>query len=264
MQNLTFKFDSVDNKLDISLKGKPITCRYCTYQFRIPKEEKDNWREANLICPSCKQEYCVLPETEFKLKVLQDIFLENRTQEAGGKLYTLYKTYVRSLILKYFTNVINDPEDIEYHSHNATCKVFFNYYEKPLFKIDTSFAEYAMYKIKESIWHKSEHDTGHHSIHETDDEGKEKFIVPHDCKINIETVKNTEAEDMVRYIYKTLIQDIYSHKEIPFKLLLATNNFIKNGQKGSNRFFEVFGVEGKSRFERLLNRLKKSLVESNK
>lgn len=259
-----FKFYAADDKSISPVKGKPITCRYCSFQFRIPKEEKLAWKSEQLQCPSCNQIYCVLPETEIKLKVLQDIFLENRTEEASTNLYILYKTYNRSLLLKHFTNIVNDPEDIEYHSHAATCKIFFNYYEKPEFKINTSFAEYAMYKLKESIFHKSEHETGSHSIHETDDDGKEKFVVGHYCKVNLETVKNTEATDFIRDIYETLIKDIYSHKEIEFKLLLALNNFLKNGEKGYTKFFQVSGIEGKSRFIRLINRLKTKIVQSAK
>lgn len=264
MINFQYLPDTEEN----SFRGKPISCKYCGFRFRILDEEsKNNWTLQNLICPSCLEEYCVLPQTEKDLKKLQKLFIESgRDEKYGTQLYILLKKYIRSLILKHFTNVINDPEIIEYHSHCSTVKVMENYYSKPDFIVSDSFANYSMFKIKESIWHKSEHIIGDHSIHEQNDDGKDKYVVGVECKIKFVQDQIDNHKDYNEEITNYLVNEIYTHKDkkVEFKILLALNSFLNKGIAGSDKVFQKFGLEGKTRFNALLQRFKNKLTKDKR
>lgn len=250
--------------LEDTFRGKPITCRFCKVQFKVLEERKEDWKELKYICPKCNTLYCMLPKTESDLRIIQDNFLENLyDKRIGTQFYSLLKIYIRSLILKNFTNVVNDPEDIEYHAHVSTSKVIQNYYANPGFKIETSFAAYSLYKIKESIWHKSEHITAEHSLHETDENDKLRFDYGVDCNFQKDSSFEQEKEDTKKYIFNYLKKIIYYNEENSFKILVLVLNYIKYGEEGTDRIFKTFGIEGKFRFERVMKRLKEKLIELN-
>jgi len=245
-----------------NVKGKPFTCRNCKFQFRILEEhDRLNWKNLNYICPECKKEYCILPKTESELRVLQDKFLLTRDTKYIGELYSLIKIYSRSLILKNFTNAINEPDDIDYHSHSSTFKVIEQYYNREDFKIEISFAGYIVLKIKESIWHKSEKNVGDLSIDERDNDNKYKYETSSICSIMEENEKIESDKDFNYQLYNYLINVIYTNEEISFKLLLALLNFIRYGEKGSDRIFDQFSIKGKNTFYNILISFKKKLIE---
>jgi hypothetical protein len=263
--NFNYEIHKNTSKENLKFKGKPLTCKACGFQFRlITPEDKYNWQKTNLICPSCGVINCIKPKTERKLNILQLMYLEDRQdQYVHSEFYSLYKSYTRSIILQLFTNVITSPDEIEYHSHNSVSKVFLQYLSRPDFKINSSFASYVLFKVKESLWHRDEHDTAQHSIHETNDDGKEKFVIESECAISDHYKGIIESKDLIDSLYKFLKSEVYSHKEIEFKLLLALNSFLKSGERGSNKIFNQFGIEGKTRFNRVLTRLRSKILESS-
>jgi hypothetical protein len=255
---MNFKYYTVLETSNV--KGKPFTCRSCKFQFRILEEEdRLNWKNLNYICPECKKEYCILPSTESELRILQDKFLSSRDTIHIGELYSLIKIYSRSLILKNFTNVVNDPDEIEYHSHSSAFKVIEQYYNREDFKIEISFAGYIVLKIKESIWHKSEKNVGDLSIDERDKDDKYKYETSSLCSIMIEKEKTRDSKDFNFQLYNYLIILIYRNGDVSFKLLLALLNFIREGEKGSDRIFEKFDIQGKHIFSNILKDFKKKL-----
>lgn len=255
---MNFKFYTLSETPNY--KGKPFTCKSCKFQFRIIEEqERLNWKSYNYICPSCNKEYCILPTTECDLRVLQDKFLSTKDTQHISDLYSLIKTYSRSLILKNFTNVINDPEEIEYHSHSSAFKVIEQYYNREDFKIEISFAGYIVLKIKESIWHKSEKNVGDLSIDERDKDDKYKYETSSLCSIMIENEKIQDYRDFNYRLYNYLIIIIYRNGNVSFKLLLALLNFIRDGEKGSDRIFDKFDIQGKHIFNNILKDFKKKL-----
>lgn len=246
-------------------RGKPITCRQCKCQFKVIEERKSEWKQQKYFCPKCKSLYCMLPKTEADLRVIQDDFiLDKHNRDLGSKFYLLLKIYIRSLILKNFTNIVNDPDDIDYHAHVASTKVIQNYYSIENFKIETSFAAYSIFKIKESIWHKSEYVTAEHSLHETvGDDEKLKFDYGVKCNFQKDSVEEQEREDVKKYIFEYLKKIIYYNNELSFKILVLVVNYIKYGEQGTDRLFKAFGIEGKHRFQYVMRRLKEKLLESN-
>lgn len=247
------------------LNGKPITCKSCKTQFKVKPEEKENWKGLKYFCPTCGNKYCMLPKTEAELRVLQDDFvLDIYNKKTGTQLYLLLKIYIRSLILKQFTNIINDPDDIDYHSHVAASKVIQNYYSTPGFKIETSFGAYSQFKIKESIWHKSEHESAPFSLHETDEDDKLKYDYGRECEIQKDSSEEQEKEDIKKYMYNFLKEIIYYNNEVSFKILISVLNYIKYGQEGVDRLYMSFGLEGKHRFEYVMRRFRERLIESSK
>lgn len=255
---MNFKFYTLSETPNF--KGKPFTCKSCKFQFRIIEEQdRLNWKSYNYICPSCNKEYCILPTTECDLRVLQDKYLSTKDSKYISDLYSLIKTYSRSLILKNFTNVINDPEEIEYHSHSSAFKVIEQYYNREDFKIEISFAGYIVLKIKESIWHKSEKNVGDLSIDERDKDDKYKYETSSLCSIMIENEKIQDNRDFNYRLYNYLIIIIYRNGNVSFKLLLALLNFIRDGEKGSDRIFDKFDIQGKHIFNNILKDFKKKL-----
>jgi len=244
-----------------NMKGKPFTCRTCKFQFRILEEQdRLNWKSLNYICPSCHKEYCILPHTESELRVLQDKFLIDRSDKNISDLYSLIKVYSRSLILKNFTNAINEPEEIDYHAHSSTLKVIEQYYNRKDFKIEISFAGYILLKIKESIYHKSEKYVGDLSIDERDKDNKYKYEFGLVCSLLNEKEKIQDYNDFNYKLYNFLISLIYKNSDTSFKLLLALLNFLKYGEKGSDRIFENFNIKGKNTFINILIDFKKKLL----
>ena len=99
------------------------------------------------------------PETEQRLYELQKQYLENRSTGADAAARSAYQQifseilpYARSLILKKTTGKIYLPPDlVDSAALEATVK-FMSSYEKPEFKIDSSFAGILSYKVLEALY----------------------------------------------------------------------------------------------------------------
>lgn len=92
------------------------------------------------------------PETERRLSELQEEFLIDRSQEIYKKMFLELLPYARSLILKKTKGKIFLHADlVDEASVEATIK-FMNQYNKPNFKIETSFAGIMGFKVLESLY----------------------------------------------------------------------------------------------------------------
>lgn len=243
-------------------KGKPFYCKHCHHRFNVDMKDKSKWISDKMICPSCGVDYCVLPKTERKLKFLQKDYIESGYRDReGALLYEALKIYIRSLILKHFTNVINDPEDILDLAHVASSKIFQMYLKKKnKFKIEVSFAQYSIFKIKESLWHKSEHIVGE-SLYEKIEDEKEHEKYGKKCKNinNIDILFSNFEKDC----FNKILKDIRTKDHfLNLKILVSFNLFIKSGRNSSDKMFRFYGTFGKYKFIEALNLLKFSLENS--
>ena len=132
-----------------SKKGKAITCRYCSHEFRFTyKSDRRIWTDNLLPCPKCNISYCTLPATERELHILQTIYLKTRLEKDLTAIVKILIPYVGSLIKKHFSNKIREKGKLEYYTHTAVTLLIEKYLVKPEFKIITSFANYLKHKIK--------------------------------------------------------------------------------------------------------------------
>lgn len=237
------------------IRGKHITCKTCNYKFKLNEEEKLSWKKNRFECPSCKITYCNMPPTERELQTLQEEFFKNRSPEVLAKIYVILKNYISSIILKNYSNFINDKEDLEYYSHISASILIVNY-KNPDFFIEYSFAGYIIWKIRESMFSKDEIECGDANI---------EFVYGYmsDCSIMSNTQNQLEKDDTLNYLYKYLIGLLCSkgNRELSLKLTVCFLNFIRNGEKGSDRIFRSFDVQGKNIFQNVTNTFKNKLVE---
>jgi hypothetical protein len=249
-----FKDDS--EKLKKKPKGKHTTCQNCNHKFRfVTEEERLSWKSNKFQCPSCGEYYCNMPPTEKELQFLQEEFLKNRSPDSLLKIYEILKKYISSLILKYYSVFIKDKEDLEYYSHVSASILIVNY-DNPNFYIEYSFAGYIIWKIRETLFSKDEIDCADTTI---------EYAYSHslDCSIMNASKRNIENEDTIKYLYKYLVELLYckTNKTVSLKLTICFLNFILSGEKGSDRIFRSFDVEGKNIFYNVKNAFKNKLVQ---
>ena len=149
----------VTEESDIKMKGKFITCKLCNKKFKfISSEVKLSWKEVNYICPFCKEEYCILPETERVLRKIQDLyFTENRNDKYMTQMFYILVDYSKSLIKKMFGSkrsfLVGQIDTIATDS----VSLLIEKYTDPNFEIQTSFAGFLVFKIKEAMFQKKDH-----------------------------------------------------------------------------------------------------------
>ena len=249
--------DSIQNTSETpkQAKGKHITCQTCNHKFKLNEEERVLWKLDKFKCPSCGEYYCNMPPTEKELQFLQEGFLKTRDPDTLLKIYEILKNYISSLILKYYAIFIKDKEDLEYYSHASATILIMNY-DNPDFYIKYSFGGYIIWKIRETLFSKDEIDCGDTTI---------DYAYSHtlDCSIMKASKKDIETEDTITYLYEYLLKLLYckTNKAVSLKLTVCFLNFIISGEKGSDRIFRNFDVEGKNIFYNVKNAFKNKLVE---
>ena len=198
------------------------------------------------------------PETEVKLAELQDKYLTDRDIVSYQLMFSVILPYARSLILKKTTGKIFLPPDlVDSAALEATVK-FMSQYEKPDFRIDTSFAGLLGFKVLEAMY------------------GPKIIAADQICSLNehIESdkSKNTEfgemseafnftylfrpdsaqiGEDPINYLFNregdaidsvmTVIRDLYKSVDLHtyFVVAIAINQFIRK-RKTLEKFKEDF------------------------
>jgi hypothetical protein len=93
------------------------------------------------------------PDTEISLELLQDQFLENRDVSYLTLIYEELFPYARSLFLKFIKNKVYLPPEVVTDATKDICNLVIDkYYNKPSFKIESSFAGYIKFKILEVLY----------------------------------------------------------------------------------------------------------------
>lgn len=246
--------DSVPNNL-----GRKTTCRYCSHKFRV--DNKEIWKVLKFPCPSCEISYCVLPVSERDLMILQDDFFTNNRQEKYmASIYTLLKVYTRSLVLQNFSNLVEDEEDLEYYSHQACTFLIEKYYIDPDFKIETSFAAFLVFKIKQAIWGKSEHETAPNSLDIEDSEGHKIDYGESDSSMDVlfaDVGKQSLKKNIMALIDK--MSQVCDNDYENLMRLTAILSYLKGGEKYSDKLFAIYERTGKKAFLQTLDLIKSEL-----
>jgi len=251
---------------------KSITCRYCQKTFVLSHLQKIQWQNSNCQCPYCQELWCILPPTERELKNLQEIYLKERNNDVLSHIAYILFHYAQSLIKKKFHNHIRNKYDLFDYSYNATVFIIEDYLTKEDFKIETSFAGYLIFKIKQAIFFKDKYDKNVYlSLNfEFKDKNQleeilqpENFILRPSCNI----LESIEQEDYNIYLFKkiTLILDKVKEYCTP------SNDYVRNiglylffhkGENSFNEFFNIINRYGKDITTKTLDILKKELYKT--
>lgn len=259
--------------VDKKIKGRLTACRYCKSTFRILPEDKQNWFNLKNPCPNCGVVYCNLSPSEKKLQELQSTYYENGKQKKDlQEIYNVLLVYCKSLCLKLFRKSLINDDDLVYFSHKATWKVIEQYIsdtrrDEKEFKITDSFSSYTVWKLRESIYEKEEHDCGSESLSqvkiEEDYEGN--YDLGH-YDYSTECSKLKEVENDISIEGKNSEIEVYFNSIIEngeLKLLSAILNYIKFGDLKSDLVFQYFGNEGKARFLYIMKQFRNKLSKGH-
>lgn len=252
-----------DSEDKISLgQGRLSTCRICNHKFRILQEDRQKWQIGKLYCPSCNELYCVLPDTERQLRILQDKFFEsNRQEKYMTQMYKILLPYTKSLLLKSFPAAIKSNEEADEKSHQAVSYLIEEYYAKPMYKIDISFGGMILYKIKQALYGKAEQQEDAISLDFQFEDGNQ---VEYEDKKNklYEQIENEHDKYLIcKYISDILfsIGHFLDSTQEAYIMELCLYLFFMKGEKKVDNFFKVFGREGKLPYLYALDILKKEL-----
>lgn len=243
-------------------QGRLTTCRMCGHKFRIKQEERHKWQKENLPCPKCKEIYCVLPQTERELRILQDKFFESGRQEKYmTQMYKILIPYTKSLLLKSFPAAIKSNEDADEKTHNAVSFLIEEYYAKLDYKLDISFGGMLLYKIKQALYGKQEIQTNDISLDFKFEDGNQ--VEYEDTKNKMyEHIENEHDKYLIcNYITELLFSIGYYADSEQERYICETclYLFFLKGERKVENFFKVFGREGKILYLYSLEILKKEL-----
>lgn len=105
-----------------------VKCKVCSHKIYFRSQAlKAKWEDSKRVCPQCKVEYCNQHDSERQLFKLQEQYyaqgLANLDTAKLGEMYSILAPFAESLILKYFRQKINGPEDLERYSHESAITV---------------------------------------------------------------------------------------------------------------------------------------------
>jgi hypothetical protein len=249
----------------IENRGKPIVCRYCKHNFKIPNiEEKKAWQNNNCICPKCREIWCILPATERELKYLQENYLNNRCEKTVVPFIRLLDVYTQSLIKKNYKQYLKYDGALEYYSYQAVTLFMEEYLSKEHFKIDISFGGYLVWKIKQAIFNPMEMDSQDVSLDFQFEDGNNLHdLIP--C--NKEVISKIEIEEDTIKLYNKIIgiiEGIEDYCKTSYEdhiRTIAIYLYFKNGETAFDKFFQAFGREGKMVAMQTLDILRNELLK---
>lgn len=252
---------------------KKITCRYCNSQFTLTIQEKIHWQNNNCVCPVCNTDWCILPKTERELKKLQDIYLKNRDTDVLSHIaYTLFR-YASSIIKKKYVNYLRNSDDLFNYSYNATVFVIDDYLSKEDFKIDTSFAGYLKFKIKQAIFtiDKEDKKISYSLNYEFKDHNQLEEVLqiePYIYHTVPDVIDDIENKDYNRYLYKKIILLLneiqnYCTSAQDYIRIIGLYLFFNKGENTFNDFFNLINRNSKDITLKSLEILKSELLQLN-
>ena len=274
----------IDDKSD-KIKGKPITCQLCGYKFSmIDPEKRKEWHESNFTCPSCGEDYVMLPETERVLRKIQDkYFAEGRDDKYLSEMYVILISYSKSMLKKHFSNRLHDFEGaLDYYAHTSAQLLVMRYKQKDDFIITVSFGQFLIKKIYEAVFGKMEHsffgevnigkDKKGNMLKGTVDtlnyEFKDGSIVEYeDTKKSV--IDNIEETEDKRNLCIFLCQLIYNVREKCYSKgenyarLMAVDSHLTKNSSYADKLFEVYGNEGRETYSATMDLVKECLIKDS-
>ena len=226
-------------------KGNWITCKYCSSQFKFPQDtDRVTWRGELFPCPFCHISYCILPERERGLRVVQDSYFDNdRNPKYMRELFTLMVEYAEGLIKKTFVSKETTylQEDINVYARDAV-SLLMEKYADPDFRITVSFGGFLGYKIKEAMFAKKTHSCAEETLNYRFKDGN--FVEIEDTQI-MELDRFLEEEHKVE-LYEYITQLIFQMEN---KCATARENrirltvldaFLNRGEAFIDKFFSIW------------------------
>ena len=262
---------SADDQDLPSQKGRPTTCKYCGHEFH--KKDLIKWETEKHPCPSCRKIWCDKPETERMLMILQDDYLKYRdkdknpikAQKVLTEITKIFYSYTASIIKINFSNMIQEPGNLERYTQWAVSKLIEEYLKRPDFKVNGSFKGMLFPKIQEAIWGKQEHACAEDSLDYEYDDGH-VVVYEDDKKSYMESLQERHSKEQLVNSLCELIFGVseYCTEEENWIRLLNFRNYIIGGEKYTDKFFELYEDKtGKLKFLETLDIVKQELHKSD-
>lgn len=263
--------ESIEDEL-LETRGKPITCKYCNETFRfITKQEKEQWRLNNCICPHCSEEWSILPPTERKLKYLQAQYLITRNEKDFVALLQLMYIYTQSLIKKKFAKALKFEGALVYYTNETITIMVEEYLSKPNFKLDISFGAFLIIKARQAIYNPKQFLDQHTSLDYQFEDGNNLHELIGDNKKDAHTVlEETENKKILAQETIDIINGISHYVTDPYEdyiRLVSMNVYLQKGESAFDNLFNAFrygndGRKGKEISQKALDKLKEELKKN--
>lgn len=230
-------------------RGRPVKCKYCYQKFQLLNEEKIAWKKNKYACPTCGEVYCILPKTERKLRLLQEEYVDSdrKDKKVFNNMISILYDYTKSLIKKHYSNRLKFEDALQYYTHNTVSRFIEYYLKDDSFVVDVSFAGLLMHKIKEAIFNKKEHEIDASSLDfEFEDgntveyEDSQKSVIDEIEEIQY---KKDLCSQLVELIFA--IEKYSKNKHENYTRLVSLASYMRNGNKYFDKFFQMYGNEGK-------------------
>jgi hypothetical protein len=236
--------ESIEDEL-LETRGKPITCKYCNETFRfITKQEKEQWRIDNCICPHCDEKWSILPPTERKLKYLQEQYLTTREEKDFVALLQLMYIYTQSIIKKKFAKALKFEGALIYYTNETITIMVEEYLSKPNFKIELSFGGFLIIKARQAIYNPKQFLDQHTSLDYQFEEGNNLHeMIGDNRKDIIQHIEEAENENALHKKIVGIIEEIKNYIEDPFDdyiRTIAVYTYLKNGEGAFDNLFNAF------------------------
>lgn len=276
---------------DALVPGSPITCKACGHEFKIPSEFKDEWNFLKNPCinPDCMETYCNKKTTERVLFRLQDGYLEGNTTEEKNKyleqMHLVMASYFTSILRgnpniskQLYSLILTDAAFCSEMAYASSYYIILQYLKKKSFLITDSFSGYAYSgAFNDALFNRKNRDilgTGK-NINKNDqitevvsidlmydgDRGGEsdRSVYPiSNTDLNIEQIEKEEYyQNLIKQLIQIIMEATEKYVDGPVEKLatrVALLNFFKNGNNPfySNKYFRVYGRNGKSLYEDII------------
>jgi len=233
-------------------RGRYNTCRKCGYQFKITnKEKRVEWDKKKSKCPMCKESYCLKPETERKLMVLQDkYFYHNRDMFYLDQMSEILINYSQSLIKKFYSPYIVNEGDLESYSYCSVSFLVEEYYNHEDYKVYASFAGALIDKIKQALFNKYNKLQEDLSLNWDFDDSHSDSNFYHIDKYSSKEYEIIEENENKKYLVKYIINILFgisdfckTEKEDVVRLLAFHHNILY-GERFAEKLFQEDKYDG--------------------
>ena len=119
-------------------------------------------------CPKCNTKYSTITnQSELRLRELQEMYLELKSKNLNTNnviecIYSIFKSYSKSIYLKSFSNESYDPTTIDSYCHDASILIIESFILKDGYQISKSFGGALKQKLFEVI-HGKKFNFGYHN-----------------------------------------------------------------------------------------------------
>jgi hypothetical protein len=223
-----------------NMKTFKFKCSHCdnviVYEGRINQPR---------TCIKCNHPYSMKPPTEYKLFLLQDKFLTNKSNRTNfHNFYEELIVYIKKLILKKLKGKIYlDGYYIDEKVQDTMSKLSIYYFSKDNFKIEGSFAGYIEQALLDILYNRKRvREENHDSLNFRMDDANDNELIDSLFSFGYSTLSNDtgsfDVED--NYINKdnTIVNEIMYNIDY-----LLNDNIMKKKFSLADRYLFLLGLE---------------------